>query len=178
MPLKQHPYESLVASSFCVSSMFFSKKQPLLVSVTILPVLHRSIKEVNWLWKTCWINTMVISVFFNFIIFFIDQSIRNFALRVSKSALTIFGHACWWRGGRVLYITSICQRGIYGLLQAVANLQTQTTKWVHKYRWHATGLWQEYTTPSGYRFASASSPTSSPETCILYIYTEMGWGWL
>lgn len=67
--------------------------------------------------------------------------------------------ACWWRErerweGAV--VMSICHRGIYGLLQAAANLQTQTTKWVHKYTWHATGLWQEYTAPSGYNFSSAA----------------------
>lgn len=48
----------------------------------------------------------------------------------------------------------------------MANLQTQTTKWVHKYRWHAPGLWQEYTTPSGYRSISASPPTLSSEMRI------------
>lgn len=74
----------------------------------------------------------------------------------------LHSQVCWWRGGRVAYSMSICHRGIYGLLQAAANLQTQTTKWVHKYRWHATGSWQEYTIPSGYKFASTTFPHLQP----------------
>lgn len=61
---------------------------------------------------------------------------------------------------------------IYELLQTVANLQTQTTKWVHKYRWHAPGLWQEYTTPLGYRSVSVSSPTLSSE---MHLCMEQEW---
>lgn len=74
----------------------------------------------------------------------------------------LHSQVCWWRGGRLVYSMSICHRAIYGLLQAAANLQTQTTKWVHKYRWHATGSWQEYTIPSGYKFASTTFPHLQP----------------
>lgn len=68
-------------------------------------------------------------------------------------------------------ITSICPRSIYEQGQAVANLQTQTAKCEHKYRWHASGLWQEYMTSFSSR--SCSSPTVCPG---MYICIEKGGG--